>query len=236
MISYHDLLAAVAVRINALGNVDIPEWNATDAAGLQVVYSQRPLIDEMFGSSIFPMNAIRDAIIETEGRLARAIAYSTDQTQRAYVSSVTGALASGAELPSLDANSVPIIGSFGEVKDQDETVMTRMPVPVLRNRLQTTGVYLVNPYYFALAGQTILHTSTTVTIECCVYSAQTQTDLFNRDAEILLSDSLAEAYIDGSCAMLFRDDEWSQQAQQFGTYFTTTLAQFPPAKLEQAAA
>ena len=189
----------------------------------------------MFGSSIFPFNAIRDAIIEAEGRLARAIAYSADLTQRAYLRGQTLALSSGSNIPKLDDDSVPIIGNLGEVKDQDLVVMTRMPVPVLRNRLQSSGVYLVNPHYYAIAGDLILHTSTTVTIECCSYSAEAQTALFDQNAEILLSDSLAEAYICGACALLFRDDEWSQQAQQWATYFTNTLNQFPPAKLEQAA-
>lgn len=235
MLSYHDICAAVAIRINALGNVDIPEWNATSPAGLQVVYSQRPLIDEMFGSSIFSFGAIRDAIIEAEGKLAIAIALSDNRSQRAYLSSTTAALASGDAIPSLDVNDSPIVGNFGEVRDQDGVVMTRMPVPVLRNRLLTSGVYLVNPHYFAVAGNTILHTATIVTLECCVYNAVVQTQRFDADEQMLLSDALAEAIICGACALLMRDDEFAQQAQQWAAYFTTTLANYPPAKMEQAA-
>ena len=103
--SYHDLLAEVAVRINALGNPDIAEWNATSPAGLQSVYMQRPLTDEMFGSSIFPMNSLRSAIIEAEGNLATAIAFSNNASQRAFISSVTHALSSGDLVPTTDINN-----------------------------------------------------------------------------------------------------------------------------------
>ena len=82
-LTFHDICARVAIRVNALGNNGL--WNATTAAGLQTVYEQRPLIDEMFGSSIFSFNAIRDAIIDCEGKIAEAVAQSNNRTLRAYL-------------------------------------------------------------------------------------------------------------------------------------------------------
>ena len=149
MLTYHDILAAVAVRVNALGNVDLPEWNPTSPAGLQVVYQQRPLIDEMFGSSIFPMNAMRDAIIETEGKIAQTVGLSGNHVLRAYIKSQTAPLASGVDLPNADALAAPIIGNFGAVFDgSDQTKMlTRKPVAYVQNILNAPGIYLVPLYH-----------------------------------------------------------------------------------------
>lgn len=227
-VATHDLLAAAAIRINAL--------QGTDPAELQVTYSTRPLIDEVFQSSIFPMNSIRDSLIQAQGKLARAIAFSGNHSARMFLRGQTAALGSGSNLPKLDQNSKPILGHFGEVKDQDLVIMTRMPVPVLRNRLQAPGIYLVNPHYYALAGDLILHTSTTVTLECCIYDAADQTDLFDQNADMTFGDDLAEAIICGGCAMLIRDDEWVEQSGRWAEYFQNTLNQFPPAVMEQAAA
>jgi len=235
MLTYHDICASVAIRINALGNANL--WNATTAAGLQTVYEQRPLIDEMFGSSIFSFNAIRDAIIACEGKIAEAVAQSGNRTLRAYLRDLSAALASGAALPTVGVSTKPIIGNFGGVLDGDDgTLCTPQPVPVVRNRLLSPNIYLVPAYYFAIDGATIIHTRTTVQMECCVYSASDQTDDFNFNRAILFPDALAEVYLNGSMALLMRDDEWIQQAQVYGGFFTAFLATLPPATMESQAA
>lgn len=226
-LTYHDLCALTALRVNALVG--------TDPVELQVTYSTRPLIDELFDSSIVPFNAIRDCLIEAEGKLARAIGLSADRSLRSYLRAITAALASGAALPPT-ASSKPIVGSFGAVFDQDGVVMTRQPVALVRNRLLSPALYLAPAYYYALDGSTILHTQTTVTMECCAYSAGDQTAAFDRNDPILLPDALAEAYVNGAGALLCRDDEFLQQGQLFGQYFATTLAAIPPATMEQQAA
>ena len=227
--TYHDIAAAVGLRVNALVGTDLVE--------LQVTYSQRPLTDEVFDSSIYPFGAVRDAILNAEQKLAEAIAFSADRTLRAYLRSETAALTSGADLPSLDSASDPIIGNFGAVLDgSDQTkVLTRMPVAVVRNRLLAPGIYLVPAYQYALASGQIIHTRTTVILECCVYNAATQANLFDADEDILLPDTLAEAYINGALAMLVRDDENTQQASIFAGYFAAELAAIPKAAMEQQA-
>lgn len=229
MMTYHDIMASVAIRINAL--------DGTDAAELQITYSARPLTNEMFQSSIFPFNAIRDAILNAEQKLAETIAFSADRTLRAYLKSQTSALASGADLPSANTAGDPIIGNFGACLDGTDTtkILTRMPVAVVRNRLLSSAVFLAPVYYYALAGNRLLHTRSTAILECCVYNAETQTTDFNRNDDILLPDSLAEAYINGGLAMLVRDDEFVQQAGQFAGYFATELANIPKAPMEQTA-
>lgn len=226
MLTYHTLAAMAGLKINAL--------LGTDPAELQTVYSQRPLTDEVFNSSIFPFDAIRDSLIEAEGKLARTISLSADRVLRSYLRATSAALSSGAALPTT-ANSKPVIGNFGAVVDQDGTIMTRQPVALVRNRLLSPALYLAPAYYYALDGATITHTQTAVTLECCVYSAEDQTAAFDADGEILLPDAMAEAYINGAGALLCRDDEFLQQGQYFGQLFTTTMAAIPPAVMEQAA-
>lgn len=232
--TYHTLLAATGLRINALGNVDLSQFNATDAAGLQVVYTQHPLTNEMFGSSIFPFNSIRDAILNAEQKLCQAISRSTDRVLRSYIRSQTTALNSGAELPKLDVNGVEIIGNFGAVIDVNDPdlLCTRQPVAVIRRRLQSPDLYLISGAQYALDGTRIIHTQTQVVLECCVYNQTQQQQRFDADEAILLPDVLAEAYINGALAMLVRDDEFTAQAQIFAGYFTTTLATLAPAQME----
>lgn len=225
---YHDLMAAVAVRVNALDGTDAPQ--------LQVTYSARPLTNDLFQSSIFPFDSIRDSILQAEQKLAEAIALSADRSLRAYIAGETDALGTGDELPSVDSNDVQIIGNFGAVLDgEDGTILTRQPIALVRNRLLSTGVFLVPAYYYALASGRIIHTRDEVVIECCVYNHDAQVLAFDSNEEILLPDTLAEAYINGALAMLVRDDEFVQQANLFAGYFAAALATIPRGAMEQQA-
>lgn len=227
--STHDLLAGAAIRINAL--------SGTDPVELQTVYSTRPLTDELFQSSIFPMNAIRDALVQAQGRLAQAIGLSGDRVLRAYLRGTSAALAPYAELPSTDAAGAPFIGNFGGAFDADDnTPLTRMPVAVVRNRLLAPLLYLAPAYQFALTPDQFLHTRTTAKLYGCVWDADAQTAIYDQDGDFTLADSLVEAVICGACAMLMRDDEWTDQATRWATYFSTTLASIPPAIVEAEAA
>lgn len=225
-LTYFDIMAAVAIRINAL--------DGSDPAELQDIYSQRPLTNEMFQSTVFPFNAIRDAIIEAEGKLCQAIGKSADRLLRGYIGSQTDELASGDELPTLDENGVNIIGDFGAVIDADDPkiLCTRMPLPVVRRRNQAPALYLLDGAMFALDGTRIIHTQENVVLECCIYDATTQSEAFDQGSTILLPDSLADGYINGALAMLVRDDEFMDQSGRFATYFATTLAGIPAAQME----
>lgn len=237
MLTYHDIMAPVGLRINALGSDLFP---GTDPSELQALYETRPLTNEMFGSSIFTFNAIRDAIIEVEGKIANTVALSADHSLRAYIASLTGALATGDPLPSVDVNGTPIIGNFGAVRDgtAPAIILKRHPVAEVerRNLGSATGLWLLDGNMYALASNRILHTQSTVLIECCVYSASAQTAAFDAMEAILFPDSLAEAYIQGALAMLIRDDEFQAQATQYANYFATTLAAIPAATMEEQAA
>lgn len=230
MLKYHDLLAATAIRTNSL--------IGTTPVAMQIAYSTRPLTDEMFDGSIVPMNAIRDAIIECEGKLANTIALSSNRTLRAYLQSFTNTLTSGDFLPDADINGTPIIGNFGACYDasNNSQMLTRKSVPYVQTILQSPLNYLVPLYHYALDVNRIIHTTALAFLECCVYSAEEQTRQFDANEALLLPDSLAEVYINGAMALLIRDDEWLTQATQYANYFSAFLATLPPAVTEQQAA
>lgn len=225
-LSYHDIAAAVAISINAL--------EGTDPVELQITYSTRPLTNELFDSSIFPFDAIRDRIIETEGRLAQQVGKSTDRVLRSYIGSQTTPLASGTELPTLDENGAPIIGNFGACVDADNPLITctPQPLPVVRRRNLAPALWLLQGAMFALDGTRIFHSQTNVILECCVYSASAQTAAFDADETILFPDTMAVDYVTGALALLVRDDEWLQQATQYAQYYLATLNALPAGVME----
>ena len=219
-------MAAVAIRVNAL--------DGSDPAALQETYSQRPLTNAMFQSSIFAFDTIRDAIIQTEGRLAQVVGKSADRVLRSYIGSQTAALASGDELPTLDENGVNIVGDFGAVVDATNAkiLCTRMPIPVVRRRNQAPDLWLLDGAMYAMDGTRIIHTQDNVILECCVYDGATQTQAFDGDSTILFPDSLADLYLEGALGLLMRDDEFTDQAGRWATYFATGIAAIPAAEME----
>lgn len=231
----HDLVAAVALRVNALGNNDL--WDATDPAGLQTVYTQRPLIDEMFGSSIFPMADIIASLIWAQGKLVEAIAFSDKRTQLAFLKSLTSPMPTNTDLPNTDNSGNPIVGNFGAVLDSESLKpLTRKSVAFVQNVLNSPNNFLVPLYYYALDGAYIQHTRDNVKLECYIYNVADQQDKYNFNEAFSLSDALAEAVICGACAQLVRDDEFMAQATQWANYFNAELANYPPMVMEQIAA
>lgn len=225
-LTYHDLLSSVAVRVNAL--------DGSDPAALQETYATRPLTNALFQSSIFPFDGIRDAIIQTEGRLAQVVGKSADRVLRSYIGSQTAALASGDELPTLDENGVNIVGDFGAVIDAEnpEILCTRMPLPVVRRRNLAPSLYLLEGAMYAMDGTRVIHTQENVVLECCIYDGEVQTQAFDGDETILFPDSLADMYIEGALGLLMRDDEFTDQAGRWAEYFATGIAMIPPAQME----
>ena len=215
-VPYHDILAATALRINGLVG--------TDPVALETTYSSRPLVVSDFQSSIFPMSAIRDAILNAEQRLATAIADTGNHPWRSNILSETALLASGSLMPAVDVNGVSIIGIYGSVLDGADTtiVCTEQPMEVLRRRQLAPSLWIVPAYNYKMDGNGIVHTRTSVKVQVCVYDYQAQQAAFDANDDMLLPDTLAEALICGGVAGLVRDDEFMQQAAHYAQYFTAT--------------
>lgn len=227
-VPYHSILAATALRINALVGVDQAELETT-----YIKSATQPLTVDDFQSSVFPMTAIRDANLHTEQKLAEAAGRSADRALRSRLRSESDPLASGDPLPSFDVNGLSIVGNYGAVWDEtDPTIVyTRQPVAVIRRRLARTDLILP-VYQFALDSGFIVHTGTNVIVECCVWDWLNQTAAYDANDDMLLPDAMAEAIICGGVALLVRDDEFMEQAGRYATYFAAELAAIPAATME----
>lgn len=206
-VAYRTILAAVALRINAL--------IGTSASALETTYTTSPLTDANFQSTIFPFTAIKGAVLNAEEKLAQKIANNADDPLRQYMADVTANLSNPSTLPSLSTNSKPIIGIFGAVRDATSGIVcSQMPLDMVRRRASATGL-IVPVWWFNITGGRIEHTRTNVVIECCVYSRTDQATAFDADGNILLADALEPDYISEALAILVRDDEFMEQARLY---------------------
>ncbi len=216
--AYRTILAEVSVRCNALVGA-LP-------ATLETNYTTSPLTTTQIESSIFPYSAIKDAILDTEGKLAWAVADTRAHPWRQYFSDQTAALGSPETLPSQSGSGAPIIGAWGEVTDESNgLVCSEMPLDVVRRMLIqiTTGYSVIPLYWFNITAGRITHTRNNVNIYCCVYNRATQATALTGNGNILLPDALAQAYVAGTVATLVRDDEFVQQSQVYRDYFNNAL-------------
>jgi len=217
MASYHDILAAVALRVDALVG--------TQKTALQTTYTTRPLTASNFQSTIFPFADLKAGILCAEMQIANAVADTGNSPYRSYIKSQTGDLANGDEIPSIDENRVPIIGIYGAVRDADDSTIVyfekSLPEIQRRNRNATT-FYCVPVYYFRMDGTAIYHTGTNVKIDCCVYDVDTQIGAIDADGAILFP-TLEHLYVDGGLKRCVRDDEFVAQSGLFSSNFEDEL-------------
>lgn len=216
-VPYNTVLREVALRINALVG--------TSDTLLEASYVVNPLTATQFQSTIFNFTSIKDAIIDTEGRLIQAVADTGDSPLRQYIASTTGSIANAGTLPSVDTGFIPIIGIWGAVIDSSDSIpCSMMPLDMVRRRARNANTTYVCPvYWYNMPGGRIEHTRTTVKVECCIYNRATQSTSFDSNGNILLSDALTQAYVAGALAMLLRDDEFAEQGQLYNKYFDAAI-------------
>lgn len=216
---YHDILADIAVRVNALRGA-IP-------ATLENTYTNRPLTSTDFGSSIYPFSACISALIMSEERLATTMALTSNPILRAPLHGVTAALAQGAVIPTHSSTNKSIIGVLGSVRDgSDGTTCKEKTLEEIERRNRNAGSFYRLPMYaYKFDGERIEHTRTTVVIDCCVYDRVTQLERATINSTMLLPDNLGPAVICGAVAILIRDDEDVAQAEVYATYYKDILNQ-----------
>jgi hypothetical protein len=218
-VSYNTIIAEVALKINAIAGA-IPST-------LQANYIVSPLTTTEVVSSIFPLASIRDAILDCEGRLAWAIADVRNHPFRQYFSEQTDTLLSPVTLPAVSNVPTPIVGVWGEVTaDANGTICSEKSLDEVRRaaRMISAGQSVVPIYWFNITGGKIEHTVTAgVRVTCCVYDRNAQLTELNANGNILLPDSLAQAYVCGAVATLVRDDEFTTQSQIYAEYFKNAL-------------
>jgi hypothetical protein len=216
-LTYDYIIRQAALRVNAI--------TGAIASTLETNYTAAPVT--AYQSTIFPKTSIYDAVRIAEGKLATTIAFSGNDSFRAAISSATSALASGAAMPVTDANGVKIIGQYGDVLDGvDPTIVCSAASPQeIRRRLNTSSYWVVPAYLYSYVGRNIIHTRTTVIVQVCVYDGSARATAIAANGNVLLADSLEEAYVNGTVSELLRDDEFASQSQIYRGYFERTLAE-----------
>ena len=212
-VSYQTILRQAALRINALVG--------TSAITLEATYATVPLTSTNFQSTIFSFSALIDQETASIARFANAIAETGNHPWRAYLVSLTGTLASGDLMPSVDVNSDPIIGIYGSVLDAvDQTIIcTEYPEQVIRRRLNNPTPWTIPVYGFKMSGDGITHTRPNgVVVQVCVFNWNTVRAAVVANGNLFLPDSLVNPIVYDMVGALVRDDEFMAQAQVYRNY------------------
>lgn len=217
MPTYHDILAAGALRVDALVGAQ--------AAALQTTYVVRPLTSANFQSAVFTFSDLKAGIGWAEQQMALAIGQTGNETLQSYIRSTTANIANGAVLPGVDLNGVPIIGTLGAIKDATvNRVCFPMPLSEVQRRVDNPhSTWVVDVFYYALEGPRVFHTRDNVKIDVSIYDADAQMDAIDANDDILFP-PLENMYIWGMLGTAIRDDEFSNQATIYRGYFDDGLA------------
>lgn len=196
-VTYNFVLRQIALGARMLRGDSTP--------GLQTSYEDTTLNQwDLIPDGKYPLDSLIDAMLDAEGALANAIADTGGHPWRSYLLAYTSPLTSGDVMPSTDADGNPIIGIYGSVYDGDDAsiVCTEQPTEVIRRRLLTSSYWVIPVYYYAMDGNGIIHTRTTVVVQVCFYNRATQLTAVQANNDMLLPDSLVAAIVNGALAML----------------------------------
>jgi len=220
-VPYHDIVAAVAIRVNALANDTLP-------ADMQTAYVTRPLTSANFESSIFPFDDIKGVVKKALATFKLAVANKGGHPWRSYTASAvnTDFINSGGEIPSQDADGLSIIGVYGSVYDEvDNRPLTEAPLEQIMRRNALTTIYLLDQYKFKIDDRKLWHTrpNSRVKISVCVYDGLNEQDAIDANDDMTLPDALEPAVMSAAVALLVRDDEFTGQASLYAQYAATWL-------------
>lgn len=216
-VGYQQLLRNVALRMSALVGSQVATITAT--------YDTAPLTAAQFKSADWPFNSFRDAILMAVEEFAWAIADVKDHTWRATIGDVTAALANKAELPTSSASAKPIIGVWGDVFDSvDGKLLTdELDLATLR-RLVDSAWRTLPVYYYKITGHHIIHTRTSVEIDCCVFSRTDELATWNANGNMVLPDVLEPGITSRAISLMTRDGAFAQQAERYAVHSNEALA------------
>lgn len=176
---------------------------------------------------------IHDAILATQSDLVHVICNTLNSPHRALFASRTAPLASGATLPSVDKDDVPILGALGSIRDWDddeeEAGRRCMPkdIPEIE-RINNNAAHTANQHYYAaMDGFTIYHTRALVVIDCCAYQRDGLAALVaSANGEISLPDTLENALVCGSVWRLAnKQGMYADMAAPMGQYYSGIVNQ-----------
>ena len=214
MSTYHNVLAEVGLRINAL--------TGADASALNTTYATRPLTTSHWRSARFPFAGAKDAILNAEAMIVNTVAETDQHPWRKYLLATTGNLASGDSLPTT-ISSKNVIGVVGDVRDSTSgrklTEKSFQEVIRKSNAFFTRGVH----FFHVTASRRIYHTRTNVVADLCTYLRTTQATAYDSNGAYLLPDLAEPLYVAGALMLLTRDGRFESQAALYGSYFNAAL-------------
>lgn len=166
-ITYEKVIQEV---LNELGAV-----KGATAATAETNYAASPATSTVFGPDFTPA-MVKDAVAVGLGETVEDIASTPLHPERAGFTTQTAALAYDALIPRVDSVGNKIIGVIGEVRDgADATPLLNVTMDSVRGwKIFAGNVYDgFIPYLYAISGNRILHTRTTVVIDVCTYARPT---------------------------------------------------------------
>lgn len=197
----------------------------SQAAALETTYATATLTSANANSADFPFTSFRDAILQAEQDFVNAVAMTGQHPWRRSIRGITAALTSPSVLPATDSNTKPIIGIWGAIYDSSDGIhLVEMPVDVITRRVRNANSHYVTPvYYYKIDGQRIIHTRTSVIMECCIYSRADQVTAFDANGNMLLPDPAEPGIVARALSFIFRDGVYSEQAAMWRRYSDDAL-------------
>lgn len=214
--SYGVILREVVLKAGMLYGQQIPVS--------ETAYITTPLTKAEIGEGRYPFTALKDAVLDAEGKLALSIANTGNSPFRAYLISTTSPLANQAVLPNLDVHNEQIIGVWGSINDvaTGNVCFARSREEIERRVRNANGQFKIPVYWFDMDDLMIYHTRDTVTAHVCVYTRSIQSTVLDANGNMLLPDALAEALVCGALSYLL-SKEMPAETAVYSSYFQAAI-------------
>lgn len=218
MAKYHRILAAVALRANAL--------KGSLADSLATRYETMTLAQTDFKSANFPFAAMKDSLRVTENEIVLAVANNEKQALRSVLNDQTSALASGADIPSVGASGAPIVGVYEGVTDASSGVplTSEFSLSEIQRLVDNPGSWRkIGIYQFVINYPQIYHTRTSVKIDVCVWDPDDCDTAIAANSDLLFP-GCEGAYVAGlGSKMNNLDGQFAALAASFAPEYTAWL-------------
>ena len=215
-VNFHDLLAAVGLRVDALrgGTVSVPD---ATPVGLETAYNVRPLTIANWQSARFSFTAALNALTDTEAEIAQAVSNTDQHPFRKLIETDSGSLASGAQLPTV-ISTAAVIGKRGEVRDATNNVhCTEQPFEIV-NRKINTAFFATERYHFTEVSGRVFHTRTNVIVKLPVYDDSARRTAAAANGAILFP-AITWLYVSGALSKLFRNGFLENQSSLYAQHY-----------------
>lgn len=208
-ITWQKVKAGTALLLGALEGVDVSTADTNYQAALSTSNTRDPN---------FPPTAILDACVDAVMQIAQAICESDDHPETPSFYQDSSAITSGSAIPTVNsAGTVPRIGPIRRVKDNsDGKTLSQTEVNKVRDYNALSGSVFNNIplYWYAVDGNTLEHTRTSVIVNFCGFSRATITANIGSTDVIPLNDQYERLIIMGAVSQLAQRESMFGELQQ----------------------